>query len=240
MNIIGDVAGQFDTLMALVKKMPDEEFMFLGDLVDRGPKSKEVVEWIMKNSDSTFGNHEHLMLNEIRGLKYYEPELWWTVNGGLRTLQSYYQEEEWCPVDIFVKRAMRAVPQEHIDWLSTRPMYYLKDGLFISHAARDKNRNRTLEDCCELGNGFYYGHDMRSEYSLIWNTGNPRKIEDQFQVFGHMSHKTVLFYSEKYPNGYEHYNPDDQPYAVDVDSSRSKKLSGINWPSMQIYEQEYI
>jgi serine/threonine protein phosphatase 1 len=249
MNIIGDVQGEFDTVMALVKKMPDEEFLFLGDLVDRGPKSKELVEWVMKNADSTLGNHEHMMLDQIRGGNYYHQDYWWTKNGGLATLRSYVKplpEEFFVPLDVWVRNACKAIPQEHVDWLSTRPLYYLQSqagvpDLFVSHATRDANRLRTLNDCCDLGEGVNsVGKFDKAEYSLIWNRGAPRKIENQFQVFGHTSHKTVLFYSERYRNGSEEYDPEDEPFAVCVDTNRARKISGINWPTMKIYEQEYI
>ena len=45
MNIIGDIAGEFDALIELVKRMPDEDILLVGDLVDRGPKSLQVIEW---------------------------------------------------------------------------------------------------------------------------------------------------------------------------------------------------
>lgn len=35
--IIGDVHGCYDTLIALIKKLPEKaEIIFLGDLIDRG------------------------------------------------------------------------------------------------------------------------------------------------------------------------------------------------------------
>lgn len=237
MNIIGDVAGEFDTLMALVKKMPDEEFMFVGDLNDRGPNSKGVIDWVMKNANSTFGNHEHLMLDHIQGGCFYEKDLWWMYNGGLRTLQSYLPDDT-SPVDIFVKRACRAVPEEHLQWMRSRPLYYQSEGLFISHAAKDNRR--TLEECCDLGKGFNYFHDSVSEKSLMWNRGIPTKIKGVMQVFGHMSYKEVLYYSHTKPYGRNEYRDEDEPFAVGVDTARGKKLSGINWPTMKIYSQEFI
>ena len=40
--IIGDVHGCFDTLIALIAKLPtDAKIIFVGDLIDRGPKIGE-------------------------------------------------------------------------------------------------------------------------------------------------------------------------------------------------------
>lgn len=62
--IIGDVHGEYDTLAALVEKLPkDADVVFVGDLIDRGAKSKEVIEFMRKNNyRSVLGNHEQLMI----------------------------------------------------------------------------------------------------------------------------------------------------------------------------------
>ena len=45
MYIIGDVHGCYNTLMELIAKLPkDAKLCFVGDLIDRGPNSKDVVE----------------------------------------------------------------------------------------------------------------------------------------------------------------------------------------------------
>ena len=47
-NVIGDIAGQFKALEALVKKMPKGDLICVGDLCDRGPQSKEVYDFVME------------------------------------------------------------------------------------------------------------------------------------------------------------------------------------------------
>ena len=45
--IIGDVGGCFNSLMKLVAKLPpNEKLLFIGDLNDRGPNSREVISWV--------------------------------------------------------------------------------------------------------------------------------------------------------------------------------------------------
>jgi len=44
---IGDIHGCINTLRALIEKInprPDDQFVFLGDFIDRGKNSKEVVD----------------------------------------------------------------------------------------------------------------------------------------------------------------------------------------------------
>ena len=65
-NIIGDIAGRFDELMLLLAKMPEaDKVILVGDMVDRGPKSKEVIEWAMNNPNviAIKGNHEDMMVD---------------------------------------------------------------------------------------------------------------------------------------------------------------------------------
>lgn len=66
--IIGDVQGCFDSLQRLLQKIdfnPDKDQLgFVGDLVNRGPKSLETLRWIKQLRDPliVLGNHDfHLM-----------------------------------------------------------------------------------------------------------------------------------------------------------------------------------
>ena len=82
MNLIGDIAGNYKTLLALLKKMPDSEPIGLGDLNDRGPRSREVFDFFMKNGRSLMGNHEHMMLHHFLRSDYYREETWF--NSGVQ------------------------------------------------------------------------------------------------------------------------------------------------------------
>jgi serine/threonine protein phosphatase 1 len=87
-NIIADIGGNFDALMRLLSKMPDDKVISLGDMVDRGPDSKAVIDWFMSNGHAVIGNHEHMMLDHCRKTGYYESGIW-ELNGGCTTLASY-------------------------------------------------------------------------------------------------------------------------------------------------------
>ncbi|MBX9808801.1 metallophosphoesterase [Candidatus Gracilibacteria bacterium] len=64
---IGDVHGCYDELMSLVEKIglkDEDNLYFVGDLINKGPKSLELVEWIRSrpNTWSVLGNHEYFPL----------------------------------------------------------------------------------------------------------------------------------------------------------------------------------
>ena len=59
--IIGDVHGEYKTLLALLEKIPnDAEIIFVGDLIDRGLQSREVVALVRERGYRVVkGNHEN-------------------------------------------------------------------------------------------------------------------------------------------------------------------------------------
>jgi serine/threonine protein phosphatase 1 len=73
---IGDIHGCYDKLRRLMERLPyDPEkdvLVFLGDYIDRGPKSKEVLNYLChlrRQSEKIImliGNHENLMLEYLR------------------------------------------------------------------------------------------------------------------------------------------------------------------------------
>jgi len=71
--VVGDIHGCFDEFQELLDKaeykQDKDHLILVGDLVDRGPKSRAVVDWAMKNdSDISViqGNHEAKHLRYFR------------------------------------------------------------------------------------------------------------------------------------------------------------------------------
>jgi hypothetical protein len=125
--LIADVAGQYEALMRLIAKMPKDELLFLGDLVDRGPDSDKVIEFAMQHK-CIMGNHEHMMLDYCRKTGLYDGQIWqW--NGGDATLDSY------------ASRGDGSVPENVLKWIEGLPLFYEEDGLFASHAPADSERS---------------------------------------------------------------------------------------------------
>lgn len=92
--IIGDIHGSYKTLMALIAKFPPGiPIVFVGDLVDRGPDSRRVVQFIIENGhECVKGNHEQMMINHVDDTTPPEWKGQWSDferNGGEATLKSY-------------------------------------------------------------------------------------------------------------------------------------------------------
>lgn len=262
-NIIGDIAGNYKTLQALLAKMPPGTPVSVGDMVDRGPASKQVLEFFKTNGLAVLANHEHMMLHEFLGKKTYEPGLW-LLNGGHATMTSFFPSEE-APFDSHGLYALgsqmnrwagyygrdfedldealkanikkygdlvRCLPQDIMDWLSGLPKYLELEGpasspdgqtfqrIFISHAPRRPDWSLELVQTEQW---------PRLNEGLLWNRGSPRRINNSLQVYGHNSHREV--YIHKDTSGI---------FGYCIDTSWAKKLTGIHWPTLEIFEQEYI
>ncbi|MBI9067306.1 MAG: metallophosphoesterase [Salinivirgaceae bacterium] len=93
---IGDIHGCFDSLLELVEKQiqldKNDRLVLLGDYIDRGNKSKEVIDYIIDLQEKGFGiisligNHELLLLETLEDEKNKSK---WIQNGGLETLNSF-------------------------------------------------------------------------------------------------------------------------------------------------------
>ncbi len=103
--VVGDIAGNFDALMRLRNLCPGE-LICLGDLVDRGPDSRKVVEYIMNGGGrSVKGNHEDMMIDWCRKTKNYSKGVWF-FNGGDTTVASWGG----------------TIPNDVVDWLDALPL----------------------------------------------------------------------------------------------------------------------
>ncbi|MBX3189870.1 MAG: metallophosphoesterase [Labilithrix sp.] len=97
---VGDVHGCEAELRALLQKLPlarDSLVVFLGDMIDRGPSARGVVETILELQDychvvALLGNHE-LMLREFLEGTNERLVGRYIYNGGGATLASYADEE---------------------------------------------------------------------------------------------------------------------------------------------------
>ena len=211
MNVVSDIAGNFKTLMALIKKMPDDEVLSVGDMVDRGPRSKEVVDWFMKNGKAILGNHEHMMLDfYLHDQSFYGQGLW-QYNGGGKTQISYGMK----------------TPTEHLDWLKTLPLYVEVENCLVAHSFVYSSPYYSLKESCKLGTT---SRSPELDRSIIWNRHDPVRLDEyDMQIAGHNSQF-----------GLKHFSDQFGEFAVGIDTSREKVLTGIHLPSMEIFQQEYI
>jgi serine/threonine protein phosphatase 1 len=101
---IGDVHGCLDRLVALheliaedIAARPAEHatLVHLGDYVDRGADSAQVIDWLINKPPvpvdavvNLMGNHEHMMLAAVAGTEREAPNQW-LMNGGADSLLSW-------------------------------------------------------------------------------------------------------------------------------------------------------
>ncbi|HAG81013.1 MAG TPA: serine/threonine protein phosphatase [Cyanobacteria bacterium UBA12227] len=122
--VIGDVHGHYDTLMTLLDAIAptgDDRVYFLGDLIDRGPQSSQVVEFVKRNGyPCLLGNHEQMVLDILGNGDIHAPSLQaWLYSGGHSTINSYGEQ---------------GVSQEHLDWMRTLPTYLDLGDIWLVHA----------------------------------------------------------------------------------------------------------
>ena len=91
--VIGDIHGCIHTLEKLYRKLSGEKFVYsVGDLVDRGKYSKEVVAFAIENGIKTVkGNHEDMM---IQFCENSYNSMHWFKNGGLACFNNYDNDDE--------------------------------------------------------------------------------------------------------------------------------------------------
>ncbi|MDX2429822.1 MAG: metallophosphoesterase, partial [Bacteroides sp.] len=94
--IIGDIHGELgllDLLLEQINRFEPALIIFVGDIIDRGPKVKEVVDRIMNLKGEVLcllGNHELMMLNAMDDMGYGgSPIELWYYNGGEATMHSF-------------------------------------------------------------------------------------------------------------------------------------------------------
>ena len=140
MIAIGDIHGCYKTLIALLERLEQdilnyEQLIFLGDYIDRGPRSFQVLKKMVeiRNEDNIVlqGNHEEFyqLFNESKyNIASSSITACWKKNGGDATIRSF--EENRVPINQF---------QEFIGSL---PLYYETSKYIFVHAGI----NKTIEN----------------------------------------------------------------------------------------------
>lgn len=128
---IGDIHGSLHKLSALLEKLnwhPDngDTLIFLGDYIDRGPNSPEVIDLILRLQQQSSrvvalcGNHEQMFLDFIsgQGLPVF------TANGLASTIAAY--------------AGRHTFPVEHITFFHNLRLYYeTEQHVFVHAGLRD-------------------------------------------------------------------------------------------------------
>ena len=237
---IGDVHGYADTLLALLDSLnlsSRDRVVLLGDLVDRGPRSCEVIRIARENPQifSVLGNHEEMMLNsfDVDNIETMTAQQTnWFYVGGRATNQSYIDEftNSQGQIDDFDLR-MRV--GKDLAWLDSLPHHIVLDDFRLVHA----------------GYSPWDGDlDLQSTDTLMWIRGEFHNSitpvdEKRTVVFGH---STVLGFGLKQTEIWksEAELQNSRPAAVGIDSccygGKDPQLTAFNLQTGDFVKQRVI
>ncbi len=174
---IGDIHGRFDILQRLPVEQPGSQLVFLGDLIDRGEQSADVLKAVFAASGAIclMGNHEEMMLDFIanpadRGAR-------WLRFGGLQTLASFdisgiSQTSSGGELERARDELVDAMGQDLLDWVTNLPKFWTSGNVAFVHAGADPALPITAQDKSAL----LWGHQ---------DFGNVDRTDGTWIVHGH-------------------------------------------------------
>lgn len=205
--VIGDIHGCYFTLVELYRKIrdkyPDIKIYTVGDLVDRGNHSYEVVKFVMEEKINFIpGNHDYMFYHFFK-----EPQSVfarsWAFNGNETTLESYEDHES----SVF----------DHIEFIKQAPLHFDTEDCFITHAGISYQYQSFLptnfHENLALLEKFIYG-DYKNDKGVLW-TRDPLLNLGKLQVVGHTKQIDITL------------DEDSQAVYIDTGACVGNKLSAI-------------
>lgn len=175
--IVGDIHGHLSCLEAMIKQLedcaPNARWVFVGDLIDRGDHSAQVLariralEEVRPDTVCILGNHEEMMLSFLK-----DPEQAgnrWMRHGGLQTMASFgsFQLGVQSPPEALRKardRLLEVMPDGLQDWLSQRPRWIQSGNVAIVHAGADPAKPMEMQKDQALTWGhMVFGQETRQD-----------------------------------------------------------------------------
>jgi len=193
--VIGDIHGEYQTLLALVAKLPKEaKLIFVGDYISRGKQSKEVMAFVKKHAFCAIkGNHEEYLLKfgslflEIVENPIENSSPVWVCMMLHSTLRSFGLLSQEGSQIIKNEKGLKAL-KEAMRWIESLPLYYefgyMKGyslPVVVTHAAVEKYwlfKDRDPE--------YFAFHAMNNRY-------DPSRMSPIFNIFGHVPRDEVFF-----------------------------------------------
>jgi len=240
---IGDVHGDIDALERLLTRLPQllasDTVVFLGDYLDRGPHSAEVVARVRGLSDWTCakvvalrGNHEDAWV-QIAATGW--PEfIFPRGNGCLEALRSFrggpHPEEDEAPTaeELGEMFAGKFFPEDVLAWMQGLPYFYEDEHAIYVHAGLVRTDGE-----------FPHPSDVKPPRALLWTRDKDffANYRGKLVVFGHTS-------TENLPAELSGFTPEDPtdlwagPATIGLDTGAGKGgfLSAIELPARLVYE----
>lgn len=208
---IGDIHGHLNKLQEILKNLEinwkNDQIIFLGDYIDRGPDSKGVVNFLidLKNKHENIifccGNHEDMLLDFINcdplDLSYNEKRYLFLRNGGYETLKSYKTKKDF------------DIPEEHMEFFENTVLYHETDDFMFSHA----------------GHNPYIKKQQRKDF--LWTrelfiNSKGSEFTDKVCVFGHTSYKKPYI--------------DDFKIGIDTGCAYGHDLTMVKLPEIKFFQ----
>ena len=168
--VIPDIHGCDRTLKALVEEVivlrKEDDLYLLGDYIDRGPRSREVLHYVMALEAQGYrlfplrGNHEDMFIHACLDRGQYRA---WILNGGYATLDSF-EVNDACQVPFPFHR-----------FCSELPLFYLLDDYLLVHAGFNPEAKEPYADT----------------QSLLWSRTraiSKEKLGGRTMICGHTPH----------------------------------------------------
>lgn len=144
--VIGDIHGRIDLLSIALRDWDrkEERLVFLGDYIDYGPNSREVLKEVMALKEkygavTLAGNHEVLfneLVSEHKNVRYGHDN--WYSGGRENTFESLLGDS--FHKDIGIKEASKLIKERHwkeLKFLDDLELYHETEKFIFSHAGID-------------------------------------------------------------------------------------------------------
>lgn len=240
---IGDIHGETSHLFQLFSCFPaldaEDTIVFLGDYLDRGPRSAQVVEFVRGLSGQTpaqvvalRGNHEDAWLRVIdRGWNEFVMP---PANGCLACMRSFtggpHPAEGELPRkdEELVLQSGDFFPSDVVEWMRGLPYWYEDEHAIYVHAGLPKGPD-----------GFLHPRDVKAPVALLWLRDEDffRNYRGKRVVFGHTR-------TEYLPPELSGYTPDDPTdlwageavVGIDTGCGNGGFLTALELPGLHVYE----
>jgi serine/threonine protein phosphatase 1 len=222
--VIGDVHGCLKTLKAIVAKFPkDIPIVFAGDLIDRGPDSAGVIDFVIDNNyKCVLGNHESMMMDAMDGWALEMTQ--WKRNGGDKCIANYGVKNSSDLESIINNEKMKT----HKAWISQLPLI-----INFPYSVNAEGRQLTISHSSLHAVWDKNSHEFGYRESVLWNRlDNITPIPQTYNVFGHTPQKNG-------PKITDHYANIDTG-CVFKDSDGYGVLTALQYPEMIVYTQENV
>lgn len=141
---IGDVHGCYREMLALLDKVnwdpTGDVLIFAGDMVDRGPMSAEVVQWIRKENEKNPDRVKAIMGNhDDKHYRYYRHTL--------KRRQHPNYKIPMRPFNMDKIRVFNSLTDEDLDWIGSLPAWLpLRAGWMTVHAGLEPYKSLADQD----------------------------------------------------------------------------------------------